>query len=47
VNELDADGAFAYGGGDALDASGADVSDREHAGLVRLEEERRAAERPA
>ena len=47
VNELDADGAFAYGGGDALDASGADVSDCEHTGLVRLEEEWRAAVRPA
>ena len=46
VNELDADRALADGGGNALDASGADVADGENTGPVRLEEKGRAAERP-
>jgi hypothetical protein len=46
VNELDADGALAHGGGDALDASGAHVPDSENAAPVRLEEERWPADRP-
>src|SRR5215472_12339793 len=46
VNELDADGALTHGGRDALDAAGTHVSDGEDAGLVRLEEKRRAAQRP-
>jgi hypothetical protein len=46
VNELDADGAFSDGGGHALDASGAHVTDGENAGAVRLEQKGRAAERP-
>src|SRR5262249_55646062 len=46
VNQLDADGTLADGGGNALGASRAYVSNGEHAGPVRLEEKGRAAERP-
>ena len=47
VHELDADGALAHGGGDALDAARAHVAHGEDAGPVGLEEERRARQRPA
>src|SRR5713226_1318522 len=47
VDELDADRALAHRGGDALDAAGADVADREHAGPAGLEKQRQAREGPA
>ena len=46
VNELDADGTFADGRGNALGASRAHVSNGEDAGPVRLEEEGWTAQRP-
>jgi hypothetical protein len=46
VNQLDADGTLADGRGNALGASRAHVSDGEHTGPVRLEEEGWTAQRP-
>lgn len=46
MNELDANGPFAYGGRDAFDASRTDVADCKDAMAAGLKQERRARDRP-
>src|SRR5438270_3189289 len=47
VHELDADGAFADGRGDALDAAGTNIADREDPRDAGLKQKRRALQRPS
>src|SRR5262249_22141716 len=47
VDELDADRTLADRGGDALDAIGANIANREHAGSAGLEQVGRAREPPS